>query len=178
MEFLREKRGNKKMFVKTNIWRKGQVVMIFAGNNRNDTKKSAKDNEPKVHEEATEERVEQLAENTANVEFNIEDFNYSINKSSGYWFFHWVEYSMSNKDTATINPMLDVELLRKDGQYKQYFINTDVTNFEEEFKPNSNWFDTYSEEVKLDPGKYKLIVRLRDGADSTVIKQDMEEFQI
>ena len=114
-----------------------------------------------------------------NIELNIEDFNYSLNRSDGYWYFHWVEYTLTHDDTESIQPMIDVELKRKLGlKYNSVFLNTNVTHFDSLFKPNDKWIDTHTEDVKLIVGKYKMIVRLRDGADSTVIKEDVEEFEI
>jgi plastocyanin len=44
---IREK-GNRKMYVKTNVWRKGQVVHVIAGSDRNETKKAHEDNREKL----------------------------------------------------------------------------------------------------------------------------------
>lgn len=45
--YLREK-GNRKMYVKTNVWRKGQVVYIIAGSDRNETRKAHEENREKL----------------------------------------------------------------------------------------------------------------------------------
>jgi len=178
-QFLREKRGNKKMFVKTNVWRKGQVIFIIAGNHRNDTKTAIIENEDGVLSEATEARSEELAAPTADIELAIENYNFSLNKSTGFYYFYWVEYSLAHNGVEFLDPMIDVEIQRKDeGIYKTVFLNTNVTHFDNLFKPGDKWLDTHSEEVKLRNGYYHLIVRLRDGADSAVIKEDVEEFLI
>lgn len=44
---LREK-GNRKMYVKTNVWRKGQVVYIIAGSDRDQTRKAHEENREKL----------------------------------------------------------------------------------------------------------------------------------
>lgn len=46
-KYLREK-GNRKMYVKTNVWRKGQVVHVIAGSDRNETKKAHEENREKL----------------------------------------------------------------------------------------------------------------------------------
>ncbi len=178
MEFIREKRGNKKMFVKTNVWRKGQVVMIIAGNHRTDTKSAMNENKDPVLQESTEAQIEELSKNTLPIELKIEGFNFSQNESGdGNWYFYWVEFSMEHSGTESIQPMIDVELTRKkDGKYEQVFLNTNVTHFDEPFDPKDLWLDNYSDAVKLDAGKHKLIVRLRDGASSEVISEDVEDF--
>jgi len=177
--FLREKRGNKKMFVKTNVWRKGQVVFIIAGNHRGDTKAAISESEGGVLSEATEARSEELAAPTANIELAIENFNFSLNKTFGFYYFHWVEYSLVHNGVESIDPMIDVEVQRKDeGVYETVFLNTNVTHFDQLFKTGDKWLDTYSEEFKLRNGYHRVIVRLRDGADSAVIKEDFEEFLV
>ena len=177
--FLREKRGNKKMFIKTNVWRKGQIVLVIAGNHRNDTKTALVENENGVLAEATEVRSEELAAPTANIEIAIEDFNFSLNKSDGFYYFYWVEYSLVHNGAEALDPMIDVELQRKDdGVYKTVFLNTNVTHFEKMFEPEDKWLDTHSEAVRLRNGYHHLIVRLRDGADSAVIKEDVEDFLV
>ena len=171
--------GNKRMFIKTNVWRKGQIVLIIAGNHRNNTKEAMSENQADVLSELTEDRSIALSQNTANINFEIVDYNYSYNSSSGYWFFHFVEYSMEHEDKDSLDPMIDVEIQRKeDSVYKQVFLNTNVTHFDEKFKAGDKWIDTHTESVKLKHGWHKIIVRLRDGADSTVIKEDVEEFLI
>ncbi len=42
-KFLRQK-GNRKMFVKTNVWTQGQVVFVIAGSDRTETKKAHEEN--------------------------------------------------------------------------------------------------------------------------------------
>jgi plastocyanin len=46
-KLIREK-GSRKMIVKTNVWRKGQVVHVIAGSDRNQTKKAHEDNKEKL----------------------------------------------------------------------------------------------------------------------------------
>ncbi|MFH1450879.1 MAG: hypothetical protein ABIF92_02770 [archaeon] len=179
MDYLREKHGNKKMFLKTNVWSKGQIVMIIAGNHRNDTQQATLDNEGNVHTEMTEDKSAILSSSTAKISLAIEDFNYSLNTSNGFWFFKWVDYSLTHNGESSISPMIDVELFRKiDGAYERVYLNTNVTHFDEQFEPKDMWYDTYSEDVKLKNGWHKLVVRLRDGADSAIIKEDSEEFLI
>jgi parallel beta-helix repeat protein len=45
--WLREK-GNRRMYVKTNVWRTGQVVMIIAGSDREETQKACEENKGEV----------------------------------------------------------------------------------------------------------------------------------
>lgn len=47
-DWLREK-GNRKMFVKANVWTQGQVVMVIAGNDRLETQKANSENKENVH---------------------------------------------------------------------------------------------------------------------------------
>lgn len=173
---IREK-GNRQMFVKTNVWRKGQVVMIIAGSHRTDTKKAMGESEPRVHTEATEERITELSASTANINLQIINFSYGLNSTSGSQVFKWAEYLLENNGKSTIVPMIDIEIQHKDGDsYKQEFLNTNVTHFKELFKPKSMWIDNYSEEVALSHGNHRLIVRLRDGADSTVVTEATKDF--
>ncbi|MEE8359097.1 MAG: lamin tail domain-containing protein [Candidatus Hydrothermarchaeales archaeon] len=46
--------GNRKMYVKTNVWAKGQVVRVIAGSDRYQTKKSHEENKDAVSSEAEE----------------------------------------------------------------------------------------------------------------------------
>jgi plastocyanin len=46
-EYLRAK-GNRKMYVKTNVWHKGQVVHVIAGSDRNETKKAHEEEREKL----------------------------------------------------------------------------------------------------------------------------------
>ena len=86
---------------------------------------------------------------------------------------------MTHNALESIDPMIDVEVTRKsDDVYERVFLSTDVTHFDEKFKPGDKWLDTYAEDFKLRAGKHKLIVRLRDGADSAVIKEDVEDFLV
>jgi len=178
-EVLRAKQGNYGMYVKTNVWKPGQLVFILAGNHRNDTQKAGADNQKSILTQATDARIEELSKSTLDITLAIEEYNYSYNNSDGYWYFRWVTYSMTNEDAESISPMLDVELQRKEGgEYKQVYLNTDVTHFTEDFKPRDLWLDTYTEAIRLRNGYYKIIVRLRDGADSTVIREDEKIFLI
>lgn len=41
-------RGNRRMYVKTNVWARGQVVMVVAGSNREETERAGEENKLEV----------------------------------------------------------------------------------------------------------------------------------
>ncbi|MEE8168122.1 MAG: hypothetical protein V3T58_04550 [Candidatus Hydrothermarchaeales archaeon] len=53
MKYIKSE-GNRKMYIKTNVWAMGQVVMVIAGSDRHQTKKSHEENRNSVSSAAVE----------------------------------------------------------------------------------------------------------------------------
>jgi|GEM_PF-5143163 hypothetical protein len=65
--------GNKKLFFKTNIWSKGQVVIVIAGSNRHQTRQAHNENRAIV--------IENLKEAAEKISTSIEVFNITIREN-------------------------------------------------------------------------------------------------
>jgi len=177
-EHLREKTGNRKKYVRTNQWRKGQVIFILAGNNRHDTRKATEDYQTELGDEIKEEEEKQP--NLATI--NIEGFNYSIDSSTGYNRLRWVSYTIVNDGNTTFKPTVDVLVLeKKTGNFVEIASSTDACTFNttlEEFLPKSHWWDNVTQDVQLRPGLHRLVLKLRKEANADLISRDESEFII
>ncbi len=166
INFLINKSGNRKMFVKTNFFEQGQVIMILAGRNRNDTKLVVSENDERTHNKIIK----------INATLEIENFTTNYSETYTATFLTRVTYSSVNSGAQTFEPTFDIEIY--DSSNALVDSHSKIENFKVKFKPNDHSLDTYNNEQKLVPGTYTIRIILRKETNPDIIAEASKQIII
>ena|GEM_PF-6069458 len=177
-EFLRNAPGSNAMYVKTNVWKTPQTVVVLAGNNRQDTNEIAMEKRTEVINKtaAVQEEIAEIATETEII-LTIEDETHGWATNNGY--VQNIIYTMNNKGTNTIDAAIDLYIYELPSSELVYSSADVEPHWNETFNPNMNRYANITEKVTLAAkGNYRLELRVRDGTSSEVLASDTKEFSI
>jgi hypothetical protein len=177
-EFLRASSGNKALYVKNDVWKTPQTVLILAGNNRQDTHKISMEKRAEVVNRTTgiEEGAEETEEQT-NIILTLEDETHGWSSNNGY--IKNIIYTMNNKGTTTIDAVADLIVYELPSMIEAYAGSDVAPRWNESFSPNMNRYANISEKITLSKkGSYKIVLRIRDGTSSEILASDSKEISL
>lgn len=177
-EFLRSFPGSKAMYIKNNVWKTPQTVIILAGNNRQDTYDISMEMAGNVANqtmEASEEPEE--TENKTEILLTIEDEKHGWASDNGY--IKNIIFTMNNKGATTIAAVLDLYIYEAPGTIQVYSSSDVAPYWNDSFTPNMNRYANISTKITLtSKGDYTLKLVVRDGTSPEILAFDTKSFSI
>jgi hypothetical protein len=178
---LRERKGNRNLYIKTNHWATSQVIMVVAGHNRYDTVDAGTANKATISTQTGAEEAEAEENETERVAtIKLERLEHKWKTTSGE--ITWIEYTMSNFGNTTIEPVIDLRIFKESGDtLVQAYLDSDIDPWNEsiEFGQNFNFYNNITVDADLDEkGYYKVILELRHGTASDIIASSSKRIHL